>query len=74
MDTAQLVRFTKTLLEHSDTRVKRLAVADALHRAAPLDPIARAVAESPEMRMIFAEIYGAAATTQLDRKKGMATW
>jgi hypothetical protein len=71
---ALLIRFTKSLLNVCDTRVKRLAISDALHRAAALTPEARLLVDAPEMQSVFRDIYGDSDPFQDFEKQGLAKW
>ena len=71
---ALLIRFTKALLDECDTRVKRLAISDALHRAAALNPEARFLVDAPDMQPVFREIYGDSDPFQHIERQGLAKW
>ncbi|MDE0815724.1 MAG: hypothetical protein OSB46_17375 [Alphaproteobacteria bacterium] len=73
-NTDLLIRFTKSLLAECDTRVKRLAISDALHRAASLNPEAQLLVDAAEMQPVFQDIYGSANPFPDEEPKGLAKW
>lgn len=73
-NTRLLIRFTKALLAECDTRVKQLAISDALHRAAALNPEARLLVDAADMQPVFREIYGDPDPFQNTPRQGLAKW
>jgi len=73
-NTDLLIRFTKSLLAECDTRVKRLAISDALHRAASLNPEAQLLVDAAEMQPVFRDIYGSANPFPDEGPKGLEKW